>query len=92
MPHFDQQLGHRSGQPQPTSLSCSCAVEPQPSAESPIPISRQMELAARLRKQLDSYRAYSGAGSTSGIVCVSFQCLIDEETEEVGDVAGVVAL
>lgn len=51
-----------------------------------------MDLARRLQKQLDTYRAYIDAGFASGIVCVSFQCLIDEETEEVGDVAGVVAL
>ncbi len=54
---------------------------------------RQLELFRYFQEQLARYRVYSNfpAGG-SDVVGVSFQCLIDRDSEEVEEVLGVVTL
>lgn len=56
------------------------------------PAISRLELARRFREQLNSYQANYGKRLEPGIVSVSFQCLIEGEAEEVGEVTGVVEL
>lgn len=71
-------------------LSGSSDVQLRASTEPAI--RRQMELVWRFQEQLNSYQANHGKRLEPGIVSVSFQCLIDGEAEEVGEVTGVVEL
>jgi len=56
-------------------------------------MSKEMDLVQCLHEQLATFRAYSGyLGQTPQVVSVSFQCLVDDQNQELAEVLGVVAL
>ena len=56
-------------------------------------ISKEIDLVQCLHEQLARFRAYSEyLGQSPQVVSVSFQCLVDDQNQELAEVLGVVAL